>query len=157
MKSLRTAVLCAGIALCSISSFAQEKTAPVNEPNLNKPRLFSNLPERIQLSAEDISGLFSNPVGRSTQLRLSADQPLQFEGAVVSSASMDDNRIQTVVVRSTNYNGANLTISRVLGSDGQVRYRGRIISFAHGDLFELENQGGQYVLVKKNFHDLVNE
>lgn len=157
MKNLRTAVLCACIALSSINSFGQDKAAPVNEPNLNKPRLFNDLPGKIQLNADDINGLFSNPVGRSTAIRLTGDQPLLFEGAVVSAAVTADSRIQTVVVRSTNYNGANLTISKVLGSDGQVKYRGRIISFAHGDLYELENLDGQYVLVKKNFYDLVNE
>lgn len=157
MKSLRTTVLSAGIALCSFTSFAQDKPAPVNEPNLNKPRLFSNLPDRIQLNADDISGLFSQTVGRSTSIRLQGDQPAAFEGALVSSASMEDNRVHTIVVRSTNYNGANLTLTKITGADGQVKYRGRIISFAHGDLFELEYQGGQYVLVKKNFYDLVNE
>lgn len=157
MKSLRTSVLCAGIALCSLGSFAQENKAPVNEPDLNKPRLFTGLPERIQLSADDISNLFGNPLGRAATLKLTDDNRFQFEGEVISSSSKYENRIQSVVIRSTNFNGANLTLSKITGSDGSVKYRGRIISFAHGDLYELENQNGQYVLVKKNFYDLINE
>lgn len=157
MKSLRTAVLCAGIALCSLGSFAQENKAPVNEPDLNKPKLFTGLPERVQLSTDEISNLFGNPLGRATTLRLTEDSRFQFEGEVISSASKYDNKLQSVVIRSTNFNGARLTISRVVGSDGIVKYRGRIISFTHGDVYELENQNGQYILVKKNYYDLVNE
>lgn len=157
MKSLRTAVLCAGIALCSLGSFAQEKTPPVNEPDLNKPKLFTGLPERIQLSTDEISNLFGNPLGRAATLRLADDNRFHFEGEVVSSASKYENKIQSVVIRSTNFNGARLHISKVVGSDGIVKYRGRIISLAHGDLYELENQNDQYVLVKKNYYDLVNE
>ena len=157
MKSLRTSVLCAAIVLCSISSFAQDQQAPVNEPNLNKPRLFSNLPDKIKLNITDFNALLGTPLGNSTRLNLSTDNSLRFEGEVISAVSKYDNKIQTVVIRSSNFNGANLTLSRIVGSDGQVKYRGRIVSFAHGDLYELENLNGQYQLVKKNFYDLINE
>ena len=157
MKSLRTSVLCAAITLCSISSFAQEQHPTLNEPNLNKPRLFSNLPDKIKLNITDFNALLGTALGSPTRLNLSTDNNLRFEGEVISSVSKYDNKLQTVVIRSSNFNGANLTLSRIVGSDGQVKYRGRIISFAHGDLFELENIDGQYQLVKKNFYDLVNE
>lgn len=157
MKSLRTCVLCAALALCSLPSLAQNEQAPVNEPNLNKPRLFSALPDKISVNIAAFSDMLNSSPGRPALLSLSADQSQRFEGEVVSNSSKYDNKLQTVVIRSTNFSGARFTLSKVVNPDGQVVYRGRIISFAHGDLYELENQAGEYKLVKKNFYDLVNE
>ncbi len=157
MKSLRTSVLCACFALSSLGSFAQEKTVPVNEPDYNKPRLFAGLPDQVQLNSDDLGNLFNTPLGRGASLRLADDTQLRFEGEVVSSGSKYENSLQTIVVRSTNYNGANLTLSKVIQPDGSVVYRGRIISLKHGDLFELQQRDGRYMFVKRNFYDLVNE
>ncbi len=157
MKSLRTSVLCASIALCSLGSFAQEKPVPVNEPDYNKPKLFTGLPDQVQINSDDLNNLFSTPLGRGTSLRFTDDTQLRFEGEVVSSGSKYGNSLQTVVVRSSNFNGANLTLSKVTQSDGSVVYRGRIISLSHGDLYELQQRDGRYVFVKRNFYDLVNE
>ncbi|HUR64821.1 MAG TPA: hypothetical protein VMZ03_00600 [Chitinophagaceae bacterium] len=154
MKNLRTAVLCAGIALCSLGSYAQG-TVPVNEPDYNKPKLFSQLPDKIQVNTADLASLFNTSVGKATNLAFADDTHLQFEGEVISSGNQ--NTLQSMVIRSTNFNGARFTLSRITNPDGSVTYRGRIISFKHGDLLELQNQNGQYVLVKKNFYDLVNE
>jgi hypothetical protein len=157
MKNLRTAVLCAGLALCSLGSYAQDKPAPVNEPDYNKPKLFTGLPDQVELNTEDLSNLFNAPLGRGTSLRLTDDNQFRFEGEVVSSGSKYQNNLQSMVIRSTNFNGANLTVSRVTNADGSVVYRGRIISLAHGDLYELQQRDGRYLLVKRNYYDLVNE
>lgn len=157
MKSLRTTVLCVSIALCSLGSYAQDKPAPVNEPDYNKPKLFDGLPASIRLNADDISGLFSTALGKAATLQLTDDSRFRFEGEVVSSANQPGNSTQSMVIRSTNYNGATFTISKTTAANGTVSYRGRIISFKHGDLFELQSQNGQYLLVKRNYYDLVNE
>ena len=156
MKNLRTAVLCACTVLCSVVSFAQNRI-PVNEPDYNKPRLFNNLPEKIQVSPADLESLFSSPVGRPANLRLTMDASVKFEGELVSISERSSGGQQSLVVRSTNFNGARLTISRFMNEDGTVTYRGRIISFQHGDCYILEDMNGQLTLVKKNFYDLVNE
>ena len=157
MKNLRTAVLCAGIALCNLGALAQEKPVPVNEPDYNKPKLFAGLPEKIQVSTEDLSNLFTIALGKSASLKLSDDSRIQFQGEIVSSADTDQGTRQTMVIRSTNFEGARFNLSRAIYPDGKVVYGGRIMSFKHGDLYELKNQNGQYTLVKRNFYDLVNE
>jgi hypothetical protein len=140
-----------------LGSYAQDKPAPVNEPDYNKPKLFDGLPEKIRLSADDLNGLFSTALGRAATLQLSDDTRFRFEGEVVSSANQAGNSTQSLVIRSTNFNGATFTISKTTGANGTVSYRGRIISFKHGDLYELQSQNGQYMLVKRNYYDLVNE
>ena len=157
MKNLRTTVLCAVIALCSHSVLAQNKPVPVNEPDYNKPKLFANLPDKIQVSAGELDNLFNTQAGRPANLKLSAVNDLRFEGEIASVAGKHEDSLQTIIIRLTNYNGARFTLSRISNTDGTVSYTGRIISFGHGDLYELQKQDGGLVLVKRNFYDLVNE
>lgn len=157
MKNFRTLVLCASILFYSLSSSAQQTGIPINEPDYNKAKLFQNLPDNIPLSMDIISNLFGSPVGRSVNMNLSERSPFQFEGDVVSSVSKYENTLQSVVIRSTNLNGARLTISRIVDANGNISYTGRILSMQHGDMFELKKINNEYVLVKKNYYDLVNE
>ena len=157
MKNLRTAVLCASIALCSLGSFAQNKTIPVNEPDRNKPRLFANLPDKIPVSANELNDLFTTQVGRPANLNPASDLQAKFEGEVISMSNQSTQGVQSILIRSTNFNGARMSFSKITHEDGTVSYTGRIISFQHGDLYELQSQQGQLVLVKRNFYDLVNE
>ena len=157
MKNLRTLALCVTVSFYSLCSSAQTEKIPLNEPNYNKPKLFQNLPDNIPVSMDNITNLFGSPTGRSVSLNLSDRSPFQFEGDVVSSVSKYENTIQSVVIRSTNYNGARLTISRLTDANGNVSYTGRIISMQHGDLYELKKVNDEYMLVKRNFYDLINE
>jgi len=157
MKNLRTAVLCALMALAGISAIAQNERIPINEPDYNKPRLFANLPDKIQVSINDLENYFSDPVGSHTRLNLTTDIGQKFEGDLVSISSRSVDGVQTAIIRSTNYNGARFTITKKENADGSSTYIGRIISFQHGDLYELQNLQGQWYLVKRNYYDLVNE
>lgn len=157
MKNLRTLALCVTVSFYSLCSSAQTEKIPLNEPNYNKPKLFQNLPDNIPVSMDNITNLFGSPTGRSVSLNLSDRSPFQFEGDVVSSVSKYENTIQSVVIRSTNYNGARLTISRLTDENGNISYTGRIISMQHGDLYELKKINDEYMLVKRNFYDLINE
>ena len=158
MKNLRTSLLCVCIALFNVCSFAQTTTAlRSSDPNSNKPKLFQSLPENISVSVDNLNNLVNTPVGNSVSVNPSDATKFQFEGQVVSSSAKEDNNIQTVVIRSTNYNGARLTLSKITNEDGTITYSGRILSFQHGDLLELKNQNGHFILVKRKFNDLVNE
>jgi hypothetical protein len=156
MKNLRTAVLCAVLAFGTCGVKAQN--VPINEPDYNKPKLFNNLPDRIVFGTERINTLLATPVGSPVLIRLT-ETPVagEFRGEVISVTSKYDNQIQTVVIRSTNFTGAVLTLSKVTDTDGNVSYTGRIVSMHNGDLFELKSMGTDYVLAKKNFNDLINE
>lgn len=157
MKNLRTATLCISVMFYSLCSLAQNGKPPINEPNYRKPRLFENLPNTIPVTVEDMNNLISKEVGLPVSLRLSAASNSLFDGEVVSTENVVGNGLKSVVIRSSNFNGARLTLSKVITAEGEVTFVGRIISFQHGDLYELEKQDGQFVLVKKNYYDLVNE
>jgi hypothetical protein len=156
MKNLRAPILCVCITLYSLCSFAQSQELRGNGPNGSRPKLFQTLPENISVSAANLNNLLNVPVGHSVSINLSDNSQFLFEGQVVS-VSNQENNIQTVVIRSTNYNGARMTLSKITGADGTISYSGRILSFQHADLLELKNQDGHYILVKRNFNELVNE
>jgi len=157
MRNLKP--LCAAIMLLigAVSSNAQE-TAPLTEPNYKKPQLFTSLPENIKVNVDNLKVLLKSSTGDAVVSDLGNGSAFDFNGQVVSTASIHNNMIKSVVIRSSNYSGASLTISQITNVDGSISYVGRIISFNHGDLFELKQQpDGTYAFVKKKFYDLVNE
>ena len=157
MRNLRTRVLFISVLLSSLSASAQRQPVPVNQPDYNKSTLFTALPEKITIATNSLATALKTTTGNTVSITLSDEPVFRFEGQVVSTVSKYENKIQSVVIRSSNFDGATLTISRITNDDGTQSYTGRIISFGHGDLYELQTSGGQLILVKKKLNDLVNE
>jgi hypothetical protein len=152
----RNSCLVAGALLIYLQSFSQQVT--VNEPDLNKPKLFQSMPARIPVKMAALTSLFDGVPGQHIDINLSDSAVFRFEGDVRDVTEKYEARIRTVIIRSVNFPGANLSISKITGTDGQTRYQGRLLSFAHGDLYQLQlMNNGSYALVKKNFYDLINE
>lgn len=154
MKYLLLPGMCLIVLLTAHSASAQ-KPIPINEPDLSKPKLFTNLPDKIPVDISTLHSLVNTTAGKTVSFRLTANNANSFDGQVVSRS--DDHGIQSVVIRSGNFNGATLTLSSSAQSNGAVKFTGRIISFQHGDAYELQNQNGKYLLIKKNLYDLINE
>ncbi|MET0637030.1 MAG: hypothetical protein ABWZ25_13455 [Chitinophagaceae bacterium] len=158
MKNLRIHAL---TFLCiMIATFTSaQKTIELKEPDPNKPKLFAQLPSRIPVEIADLEKLIhSNPeTGKTASLDLTGKGSATFAGKVVSTASKYNNSIRSIVIRSTSFNGATFSLSAITKEDGTTEYAGRIISFKHADLYELQLEGKQYFLIKKNFNELVNE
>lgn len=157
MKNLRTIAVCVSISLFNLCAAAQNGNLPINEPNYNMPKQFQALPDNIPVSMDDIITLFDSQVGSPVSINLSADYNFQFEGSVVCAVSKYDNAVRSVVIRSSNYPGARLNISRITDVAGNISYTGRILSMQHGDLYELKQVNNHFKLVKKNFYNLINE
>ena len=157
MKHLRTVALCASITVFSLCASAQTGNIPINEPNYNKPSMFSSLPDNIPVDLTAVNGLFGSFVGTNISISLSPTVVFRIDGQVVSQVNKYDNQIQSVVLRSTNYDGARLTISKVTDASGTVTYTGRILSMGHGDLFELKDVAGQLYFVKRKFNYMIAE
>lgn len=153
MKNLLQGISCLLLICACISTNAQ--TPPVKEPDTNRPSLFKQLPQRATCRINDLESLIDMQVGQHINLFI-ADNML-FVGTVSSVASKFENTIKSVVIRSTNYEGAALTFSRITKEDGSTYFTGRIISFKHDDAFEMVFENGQYAFVKKGFYDMVND
>ena len=157
MRNLKP--LCAAIVLliCAVNSNAQE-TAPVSEPNYKKPQLFGSLPDKIKVNIQSLKELLKTSNGEAIASTLgNSESSFHFNGQVVSTAVKYNNTIRSVVIRSSDFNGARLTFTQRTNDDGTISYIGRIISFDHADVYELQQKDGNYEFVKKKFYDLVNE
>jgi hypothetical protein len=153
MKNLAKGMICLSVFLVSIKLSAQNP--PVREPDMNRPSLFQNLPEKITCRINDLSALLQSEIGRTVSF--SFTENTVFQGVVSSVANKFENTLQSVVIRSTNFPGAALSFSKLTKEDGTISYVGRIISFQHGDAYEITMENGQYFFIKKGFYDLVNE
>ena len=153
MKSLCTLVLCFFLSLISLSSFAQN--APVTEPDYNKPLLFPDLPERININPSAFQNLFQLQMGQSVNIPITPS--FNYQGVVISVSDGSDSHVKSVVIRSTNRQGARFTFTKVTNDDGSIKYLGRIISLQHGDTYEIVYENGVYELKKKGLYDLVEE
>ncbi|MFI5187830.1 MAG: hypothetical protein ACHQF0_13950 [Chitinophagales bacterium] len=156
MKNLTIALIGGCMAFCSITSSAQsvqKKEVTLNEPNYNKPKLFADLPDRVDFNPNNFSGLFKLQVGQSANVPISP--AFNFSGQVVSK-SESSNSI-SVVIRSTNRAGARLVFTKVTDENDSIKYLGRIISMQHGDSYELISENNQYYFKKKGIYDLMSE
>ncbi len=157
MKNHQTIMLCVCISLFSLCSYAQNQTISVNQQENNNSAPFSNLPDLIPANIADLNTLLNAPVGNTVKINPGSDLRLTFEGQVVSISSKLENTVQSVVIRSTNFPGTRLTFSKISKPDGTISYAGRILNIQNGDLLELQNQQGQFVLIKKKLNDFVND
>jgi hypothetical protein len=156
MKNLSITVLSACIVFCSLTSSAQAispKAVPLNEPDYNKPKLFADLPDKVDFNPNNFLNLFVLQVGQSVNVPISST--FNFSGQVVSKSNAD--RSSSVVIRSTNRPGARLIFTKVTGENDSVTYLGRIISMQHGDSYEIVSDNNQYYFKKKGIYDLMTE
>ena len=154
MKNYLPGIICLLMMFSCIGSAAQ-KNLPVREPDTNRPSLFPDQPQRFGCHISNLENLLDAPIGKKIGIQLSDN--LLFQGTISSVSSQDDKNVQSVVVRSTNLQGAALTFSKVTRDDGSSYFTGRIISFQHTDVYEITYEKGQYAFVKKGFNDLVIE
>lgn len=137
------------------ANVSAQQAIPINEPDRNKPHLFNDQPQKMAVRLDDIDASLNEAVGNHVVIHIANGFVVQ--GTVVSKSDASDPNVKSIVVKSTNRQGATCTLTKIANSDGTVSYRGRIISMRHGDAFELSNENGSYQLSKKNLYDLVNE
>jgi hypothetical protein len=157
MKFLKTSALGVLFSVCMLQVEAQQDTKklPISQYDFNKPKLFKDLPDRINVSLKNFDNVFDFEVGKSVDLPFSFN--FQFSGIVVSKAEDVASNVKSIVIKSTNKVGATLALSRMINPDNTITYRGRIMSFKHGDAYEIANENGSYYLVKKGLYDLYEE
>lgn len=134
---------------------AQDPNIPLNEPNYNKPRLFGNLPSRIFISVGQIEQLLHSSNGQTIQVIDSSSNTI-ISGKVLSVVGKNNDTIRTVLISCDSFANARLTITRVR-FQANNRYTGHIISFEHGDVYELKLENNQWFFVKKDIYDIISE
>ena len=154
MKNLRIILCCVIMSVYCMQASAQQPSIPINEPDEKRPELFHMQPEKVPVQVPKIVSLLNASVGQPVVLNL---DNFIFEGQVISAVTKYANAIQSVVVKSTNFPGATLTISRTTDETGNIKYTGRIISMKHGDVYQLKQVGNGLALVKEKYNRVVVE
>lgn len=147
------------VLILSVNTAGAQDAPPVNEPDLSKPRLFTQLPDKIEIELDDLQQLFrlEEKTGKSIEFRFRSKNAAPFAGKIVSATTRKNQSGKSILVQPSMFNGATFSLSSSTTPDGTVRYTGRIISFKHGDAYELQEEEGRYYLIKKSFYELVNE
>jgi hypothetical protein len=153
MKKLKAGAIGVLLTVCYLHSEAQDQKIPLNEPDHNKPKLFNHLPQKMNLKLSEVESVFNYSVGTAIKLRVTDN--LLFQGTVVSKS--EDATVKSIVVKSSELQGAIFTFSRTTKEDGSFNYVGRIMSRNNGDAYEIKTENGQYILQKKNLHELIAE
>ena len=158
MKNLRICFLFAIIANFYFSSNVSAQNATYREPDYNKPRFFDAYPNEIKISTTILDELLASRPDQTISKSLSSDNnTLPFQGKVLSEVNREDGSFRRIMIKSTNYPEATLTIWKFLDTQGILRYKARILSFTHGDAYELEKIASGYAFIKKGFYDIINE
>lgn len=158
MKNLRLQMLCICITLLNLCAGAQESYFLAPKQDLKKPKIFTNLPERIKVDMLQLNALIERQTGNTTSVSATTDdRAVQFDGNILFSVSDPQSKLKSVMLNLPAFNGARFTLTQLTNDDGTKEYAGRILSFQHGDAYQLEKQGDVYFLIKKSFYDLVNQ
>lgn len=125
-------------------------------PNTNKPSLFTDMPDTLQISSADLMQLITIPEGQSVSILIGTK--LQYNGMVMYNNINDQMEYSTVIIRSSNRSNSCFTLSKLADKDGNIFFRGQIISFKHADAFVLQPAGpGNYYFIKKRTDELLCE
>jgi hypothetical protein len=152
---IKEPVLYSGLLLCLVLGFSarSQVTPQVRQTPVPKSALFTNLPQKSNINSTWIERVFASPVNASISFPLSAREV--FKGVVLEKVRKNEH-VETINVRSSNYAGSLLTISKIVRDDRAVSYIGRIISMNHSDALVLKQENGQlYFNKEKQSHVVV--
>lgn len=153
MKKLKSAAICILLSICYLGAVAQ--ISHTSKADYEKPSLFSDLPEKLNLNVPALEALFNLPAGQSIHVPFGGSFTLS--GVIISKSDPNDTNVKTVVIKSSNRKGAALTFTRIRKENGSFSYLGRMFSYNHRDAFELIFESGHYFLAKKKSLDIINE
>lgn len=119
-------------------------TAVVTAQQVKTP-VFAQFPSSIEISESVLANATQMSKGQQSQLNFG---DLIFSGIVISNTQVFEN-LQTIIIKSSEYNNALLQVSKQILEDKSVAYVGRIFSEKSADGYHIKRaNGGGYSLQK---------
>ena len=120
--------------------------ANAQQTNTPTVAVFSRFSNLIDLSEATLANAMQMSKGQTVTLQLGEN--FNFPGTVISNENVYSN-LQTVIIKSSDYNNALLQVSKQINEDKSISYVGRIFSQGSSDGFEMKrNTNGSYRLQK---------
>jgi len=110
-----------------------------------KPKIFASQAESFEFPSTLLSDAFNYAAGQQVTLAFTSN--FSFTGVVLSNEQKYSN-LQTVIIRSANYDNALLQISKVFNADRSFYYSGRIINERSADGLEIRQEANGYIFKK---------
>lgn len=155
MKIRKPGALLGLLLTAYVYTAAQNTPPPVNQPDYNKPKIFTDLPNRQVLRLAEAEALLNLPVGATANAVIADGWRLA--GTVVSKSNAADLSSQSVVIKVPARSNATFTFTRIKNADGTVLYRGRLLSRSAGDALEIVKENAAYIIRKTGYYDLISE
>lgn len=134
---------------------ADAQLFPNSPASNNRPEIFTGISDSIKFDVQLVNQVFGAAINSTVVLRFS--QSFEYKGVIISAGRKYNSAIETVMIRSDNYDRTIFTISKITGMDGRIRLSGHILSFVHADGYEIAETSQGFLLVKKKYSDLINE
>lgn len=119
-----------------------------------KALLFNKLPEQFKITNLLIEKLFAGPDTGTVIIPITANS--FFEGVIIDKVQKNRN-VTNINIKSTNYDGALLSVSKITYNDLTTKYNGRIISIHYGDVFLLTQENNTLYFKKKKQSTVITE
>lgn len=146
MRHALTVCLCM-LLLAQVHLHAQKLPPALNHPKVNKPLLFTGLPENFECGAADLEKLFGLAVNEQFSIQLSSQFLLK--GKIVAKNQQNAGTF-SVNVRAENYDNALLNLSVRLLADNNLTIQGRMIHPRYGDVLVLSRDKNKYIFRKQS-------
>lgn len=109
------------------------------------PHLFDAYSNSISCNSAELERIFS--IAEGTQVQLALGTNFLFKGSVLNSIQRFP-KLKSVLIKSSNFDAAMLSISKRVNADNSITYIGRILSETYADGYELVKQESNYILNK---------
>lgn len=121
----------------------------------SRPDLFSSYSSIISAPVSELDRAFNLQSGSAVQLNFGDN--FSFTGTVISSLKRYQN-LSSVLIKSTVFKNALLSISKRTNPDNSITYIGRIINEKYADGYQLiEDNSGNYSFTKIKTTDLIQD
>jgi hypothetical protein len=139
MKTIFKTSFALFFCLSAISVFGQKNKT-------GKPILFSGFARTIPVSSSTLEKTMSYKNGETVSIAF--NEQLVFKGEVISN-EMKYHNLQSVLIRSQNFENTLLQISRISEEASEARYVGRIINPDAADGYELKKDNQNNYSIEK--------
>lgn len=139
---------------CFLTFSVNAQQVPSPDNFIEKTLLFNRLPGKFAIDHFLLGKIFGLAVHSKIIIPVSGSQ--YFEGSVMDKVQKNSH-VLSVNIKTSNFDGALLNLSRIVYDENTVMYIGRIINIRYGDAFVLRKENNEFLFFKEKQSLIVTE